>query len=74
MVFDVNLRGSQVKESYEVINIVFVYSEQVYGTVESMGAYASKVKYKKDDIEYEELIDNDDFVILDEIIFTHIEE
>lgn len=63
-----------MKESYEVINIVFVYSEQVYGTVESMGAYASKVKYKKNNTEYEEIIDNDDFVILDEIVFTHIEE
>lgn len=53
---------------------MFVYSEQSYGTVESLGAYASKVKFQKDGIEYEELIDNDDFVILDEIVFTHIEE
>lgn len=65
---------SQLKESFEIINIVFIYSEQVYGTVENFGAYASNVKFSKNGIDYEETIDNDDFVILDEIVFTHIEE
>jgi hypothetical protein len=63
-----------VKEYYEVINIVYIYSEQCYGTIDSLGAYGSIIKYKKDGLEYEELIDNEDFVILDEIVFTHIEE
>ena len=47
---------------------------QVYGTVEKMGAYASVVKYKIDEIEHEELIENDEFVIMDEIVFEHVEE
>lgn len=63
-----------MKESFDIVNVVFIYSEQVYGTVDSFGAYASKVRFNKDGVEYEEVIDNDDFVILDEIVFTHIEE
>lgn len=63
-----------MKEYYEVINIVYIHEEHVFGTVEKMGAFASVVKYKKDEIEYEELIENDEFAILDEIVLHHIEE
>jgi hypothetical protein len=63
-----------VKESYEVINIVFLHEEGVYGTVEQMGAFLSMVKYTKDEIEYNEFIENDEFAIVDEIVFHHIEE
>lgn len=63
-----------MKEYYEVINIVYIHDEKVYGTVEKLGAFASNVKYKKDDIEYEELFENSDFSIVDEIVFHHIEE
>lgn len=63
-----------MKEYYEVINVVFIHSISTYGTVESLGAYASVVKYQKDGIEYEEMMENDEFSIVDEIVFTHIEE
>lgn len=63
-----------MKESYEVINIVFLHEEGVYGTVEQMGAFLSMVKYTKDEIEYNEFIENDEFAIVDEIVFHHIEE
>lgn len=39
-----------------------------------MGAYASVVKYTKDNIDYQELIENDEFAIVDEIVFEHAEE
>ena len=39
-----------------------------------MGAFASVVKYTKDGIDYEELIENDEFAIVDEIVFHHVEE
>ena len=74
MVQDANWLVSQVKEYYEVINIVYLHDLKVYGTVEQMGAYASVLKYKKEDIEYEELIENDEFAIIDEIVFQHVEE
>ena len=74
MVQDANWLVSQVKEYYEVINIVFLHEEGVYGTVEQMGAFLSMVKYNKDGIEYNELIENDEFAIVDEIVFHHIEE
>lgn len=46
----------------------------IYGTVEALGAFASKVKYEKDGVEYEEFLENDEFSIIHEIVFTHIEE
>ena len=74
MVQDASWLGSLVKEYYEVINIVYLHSMKVYGTVEKMGAYASVVRYKIDEVEHEELIENDEFAIMDEIVFEHVEE
>ena len=65
---------SLVKEYYEVINIVYIHDLKLYGTIENMGAFASVVKYTKDEVEYEELIENDEFAIVDEIVFHHVEE
>lgn len=67
-------RVSLVKEYYEVINIVYIHDLKLYGTIENMGAFASVVKYTKDEVEYEELIENDEFAIVDEIVFHHVEE
>ena len=64
-----------MKEYYDTTHIVFIHSEQCHGTVESLGAYASIVNYKKEDgIECSELMENEDFTIVDEIVFKHIEE
>jgi hypothetical protein len=63
-----------VKEYYDTTHIVFIHSEQCYGTVEQLGAWASTVKYNKDGIEYSDLMENDEFTIVDEIVFKHIEE
>jgi hypothetical protein len=63
-----------VKEYYDIVNVVFIHSIGTYGTVETLGAFASKVKYEKDGVEYEETLENDEFSILHEIVFTHIEE
>jgi hypothetical protein len=63
-----------VKEYYDRVVIVFLNEEGVFGTIDKLGAFASTVKYKKDDIEHEALLENEDFVIVDEIVFEHIEE
>ena len=63
-----------MEEYYEIINIVYVYTEKLYGTVEQLGAFASMVKYQKDGIDYEVLLENDEFAIVDEIVFHHVEE
>ena len=64
-----------MREYYDTTHIVFIHSEQLYGTVENLGAYASIVRFKKNDgIEYSELMENEDFTIVDEIVFKHIEE
>jgi len=63
-----------VKEYYEVINIVYIHELNQYGSVENLGAFASVVKYQMDGIEHEELMENDEFAIVDEIVFHHVEE
>ncbi len=63
-----------MKEYYDRVIIVYVHEESVYGTVEKMGAFASEVKYQKDGIEYVVLLENDEFAILEEIVFQHFEE
>lgn len=63
-----------MKEYYDVVHIVYIHSEQCYGSVESLGAYASMVKWNKNGEEIEELMENEDFSIMEEIIFKHIEE
>jgi len=63
-----------VKEYYEVVNIVFIHPEGCFGSVEKLGAFASVVTYTKEGIEYQELLENDEFSVVDEIVFKHIEE
>jgi hypothetical protein len=63
-----------VKEYYDVTNVVYIHSEKVFGSVEKLGAFASLVKYTKEGVEHEEMLENDDFSIVDEIVFHHVEE
>lgn len=63
-----------MREYYDRVAIAFIHDENCYGTVETLGVYGSVVKYIKDGVEVEELIDNEDFVIVDEIVFEHVEE
>ena len=63
-----------MKEYYDVVHIVYIHSENCYGTVEKMGAYASVVKYSINGQECEELLENEDFTIVDEIVHQHVEE
>jgi hypothetical protein len=63
-----------VKEYYDTTHIVFIHSEQCHGTVEKLGAWASVVKYNKNEMDYSELMENEEFTIIDEIVFKHIEE
>lgn len=64
-----------MKESYDRVVIVYIHEEAVHGSIDTMGAYASVVKYTdKNGVDHEELLDNDDFSIVDEIVFQHFEE
>jgi hypothetical protein len=53
---------------------VYIHEEGLFGTAEQLGAFASVIKYNKNGFELEELIENDEFAIMDEIVFEHIEE
>ena len=59
-------------KEYDRVIIVYIHEEKSFGTSEQLGAFASVVKYKKNGIEVEELIENDDFAIVDEIVFEHV--
>lgn len=63
-----------MKEYYDRIPIAYIFDEKTTGTVESLGAYVSVVKYVKDGTEVVEQLNNEDFVIVDEIVFQHFEE
>jgi len=54
--------------------IVWIHEEQVYGTILSEGAHVSLVRYSKDAIDYSVYLENDEFTLMDEIGFMHIEE
>lgn len=59
---------------YDRIPIAYIFDEKTTGTVELLGAYASTVRYIKDGTEVSEILNNEDFVIIDEIVFEHYEE
>lgn len=63
-----------MREYYETINIVFIHELRLWGTCDSLGLYASKIKYQKDGIEYEETLDNEEFTVMEEIVIEHQEE
>lgn len=44
---------------------VYIFAEDVYGTVESLGAYASIVTYTSGGIMFKELLENEDFEVID---------
>lgn len=63
-----------MREYYDVVYIVWIHDEQCYGMLENLGAYASVVKFRVDGEEVEELIENENFTIVDEIVHQHVEE
>lgn len=63
-----------MREYSDVIYIVWLHDEQCHGMLEKLGAYASMVKYNIDGEEYEELVENENFTIVDEIVHQHVEE
>ena len=63
-----------MKEFYDRILIVYIPGDNIHGTVEKLGAFASNVKYTKNEVDHEELLGNEEFIIMDEIVFTHTEE
>lgn len=48
--------------------VVWLDVEQVYGELIRLGAFFSTVKYVKGGIEYEVLMENDDFTLLEDLI------
>lgn len=62
------------QDKFEMNPIVFLRDEGVMGVVLNYGAHFSTVRYAFGGIEYEEVRENDDFVVIDNILFRHIEE
>lgn len=47
--------------------IVYIEDEKCYGVTESMGAFASLVKYNKNGIEYKVMMLNEDLIFIEDI-------
>jgi hypothetical protein len=47
--------------------IVYIQDEECYGVTESMGAFASLVKYNKNGIEYKVMMLNEDLIFIENI-------
>lgn len=60
-------------DRFEMNPIVFIREEGVMGVVIEYGAYTSVVRYMLGGHLYEEYIDNDDFVVVDNILIRHID-
>lgn len=56
------------------ITYVYVPDEGIYGTVVSHGAWASMIEYYDMGFKYTIEIDNDDFVVIDEIGIGYLDE
>ena len=70
-------KGSAVtvqRKNKEVYPIAYIFSEKVTGVVEEEGAYASLLSYRSNGFEYEAWLENDDFVVLHEVAFVHIDD
>lgn len=63
-----------MKEYQDKVTIIHIPDEDVFGTVEQHGAFVSLVKYEKYGIEYEVFLENEEFVIVNELLFEHFEE
>ncbi len=63
-----------MKEYYDKVTIIFIPDEVVFGTIEQHGAFVSLVKYEKDGIDYEVFLENEEFVVVNELLFEHFEE
>ena len=50
-------------------DIVWIHSEGVYGKIIVYGAFMSKVKYLKDKTLFETYIENEDFDIVEEVVY-----
>lgn len=66
--------SNTVKKQNSNYIIVYLPDEKVYGEVISLGTYASKIHYVKDGFEYESIILNEDFEILEQINIEEVEE
>lgn len=53
----------------EVFPLIFMIDEGVYGVLLSEGAFASRVRYTVDGIEYDGVyVGNDEFLLRDEVV------
>lgn len=61
-------------DEYLTTPIVMLRDEGVMGVLVEEGAHVSTVKYFMGGIEYVEIIENDEFVVIDNILFEYIDE
>ena len=68
------MRPQDEEFEYEETPIVLLREEGVMGVVNNYGAHVSTVTYCYGGIEYTEFRENNDFIVIDNIIFKRVTE
>ena len=70
-----NWKGQlEMEEESFKYGIVYLLDDEIYGELISHGSYASTVRYVLDGIEYQTVMLNEDFDIIEEVHIQEIEE
>ena len=49
-------------------SLIWIIDERIYGELVTMGAYYSTVRYVRDGLEYEVDLENDEFILVEDLI------
>jgi len=68
------MSNQEQEENENTITYVYVPDEDVYGIIETHGAWASMITYYDEGVKYTIEIPNDEFIEVDEIGVGYIDE
>jgi nucleoside-triphosphatase THEP1 len=66
--------SNEENHNEETITYVYLPDDGIYGVISQHGAYASLVEYHEDGIKYITEVNNEDFIIIDEIGVGYLDE
>lgn len=55
-------------------DLIWLFEERCFGYVVELGSYYSKVAYSRDGIDYEVLMENNEFEFMEDRYFDHDDE
>jgi nucleoside-triphosphatase THEP1 len=61
-------------DNEQTITYVYIPDDGIYGTIAKHGAFVSLVEYHEDGIKYLTEVNNEDFIVIDEIGVGYVDE